>query len=186
MAPALRKLTLTVHLVSSLGWVGAVVGYIALGLAAANGADDLTVRAAWIGMELTGWYAIVPLAVASLLTGIVISLGTPWGLFRHYWVLISLALTVVCLVVLVVHMPSVTATAAALRAGDGLAPAATSSADHGGHGGGGAAGGDLFHPSIGLVVLLAITLLNVYKPRGLTPYGWRKLQEERGRLTARA
>jgi hypothetical protein len=40
-------------------------------------------------------------------------------------------------------------------------------------------GGDLFHPGLGLVVLLAITVLNVYKPRGLTRYGWRKQQEQR-------
>jgi hypothetical protein len=39
--------------------------------------------------------------------------------------------------------------------------------------------GDLVHPGLGLVVLLVITGLNVYKPRGLTRYGWRKQQEQR-------
>ena len=39
-------------------------------------------------------------------------------------------------------------------------------------------GGDLFHPGVGLVLLLGILALNVYKPRGLTPYGWRKQQAE--------
>ena len=177
MRPAVRKLTLTAHLVASVGWIGAVIGYIALGLAAAGGgADSETIRAAWIGMELTGWYVIVPLAIASLLTGLVISLGTPWGLFRHYWVVISLLLTVVCVVVLVVHMPSVSATTAMLRVGAASGAAGTSGGQHGGHGG---AGGDLFHPSVGLAILLAITALNVFKPRGLTPYGWRRQQEER-------
>ena len=42
-----------------------------------------------------------------------------------------------------------------------------------------ALGGDLFHPGAGLVPLLLITALNVYKPAGLTPYGWRKQREER-------
>jgi hypothetical protein len=65
-------------------------------------------------------------------------------------------------------------------------PAGATGEEHGGHGGGGAASGDLFHPSVGLVILLAITALNVYKPRGVTPYGWRKLQEERGGLAAPA
>jgi hypothetical protein len=101
------------------------------------------------------------------------SLGTPWGLFRHYWVLISLVLTALCTVVLLLHMPSVRATAAMLRA-MGAAPGAAPM----GHGG---VGGDLFHPAAGLVVLLAVAVLNVYKPRGLTPYGWRKHQEERAR-----
>jgi len=40
-------------------------------------------------------------------------------------------------------------------------------------------GGDLAHPGVGLLVLLAITALNVYKPQGLTRYGWRKQQERR-------
>ena len=110
MAPALRKFVLIVHLTSSLGWVGALFAYIALGVTAATRQDLQTVRGAWIAMELTGWYVIVPLAAIALLTGVVISLGTPWGLVRHYWVLISLALTVLATVILLVHMPSVSAT----------------------------------------------------------------------------
>jgi hypothetical protein len=43
----------------------------------------------------------------------------------------------------------------------------------------GGLGGDLVHPGLGLVVLLVITVLNVYKPRGLTRYGWRKQQQRR-------
>src|SRR5919198_5309838 len=115
MAPGLRKIVLTVHLTSSLGWIGAVVAYLALGVAAVTSRDAQTVRAAWIAMALTGWSVIVPLAVAALLTGLVMSLGTPWGLFRHYWVLISLALTILATAVLLLHMPTVSATAAMLR-----------------------------------------------------------------------
>jgi len=165
MPPGPRKLVLAVHLTASVGWIGAVVAYLVLGLAAATSPDPATVRATWIGMELTGWYAIVPLSLASLLTGLVMALGTPWGLFRHYWVVLSLALTVFCTVVLLLHMPTVTAAAALARRADG--------AELGG------LGGDLFHPGVGLPVLLAVTVLNVYKPRGLTPYGWRKQQERR-------
>jgi hypothetical protein len=165
MAPGLRKLVLAVHLTSSLGWIGAVVAYLALGLAAATGRDAQTVRAAWIAMELTGWSVIVPLALAALLTGLVMSLGTPWGLFRHYWVLISLVLTIVAAVVLLLHMPTVSHLASVARTAD--------AADLGG------LGGDLLHPGAGLLVLLVITGLNVYKPRGMTPYGWRKQHEQR-------
>ncbi len=56
-------------------------------------------------------YAVLPLALASLSTGILQALGTPWGLFRHCWVLISLAVTGFATVVLVVHVPRVSATA---------------------------------------------------------------------------
>ena len=165
MTPGLRKLALIVHLTASVGWIGAVIAYLALGLSAATSRDVQTVRAAWIAMELTGWSVIVPLALAALFSGLVMSLGTPWGLFRHYWVLISLVLTVFATVVLLLHMPTVSSLADVARAADG--------ADLGG------LGGDLFHAGGGLLVLLVITGLNVYKPRGMTPYGWRKQHEQR-------
>jgi hypothetical protein len=171
MTPGWRKLVLSVHLTSSLGWVGAVVGYIALGLSAVANRDPATVRAAWIAMELTGWFVIVPLALAAFATGLVISLGTAWGLFRHYWVVLSLGLTLLATVILLLHMPSVSATAALARAADSSQL--------------GQLGGDLGHAVGGLVVLLLVTVLNVYKPQGLTPYGWRKQQEARARATER-
>lgn len=165
LSPALRKLALTVHLTTSIGWIGAVVAYLALGVAAVTSSSPDTIRAAWTAMELTGWWVIVPLAIAALLTGVVISLGTRWGLFRHYWVLISLGLTVLCTVVLLLHMPTVSAMASVVRAADGTDVSAL--------------GGDLFHPGAGLLLLLLVTGLNVYKPAGLTAYGWRKQQEKR-------
>jgi hypothetical protein len=165
MTPGLRRFALAAHLTVSVGWIGAVVAYLALGVAAVTSRDAQTVRAAWIAMEVTGWYAIVPLALAALLTGLVLSLGTPWGLFRHYWVLITLVLTTFATVVLLLHMPTVSALADVAREADGA--------------GLGGLGGDLPHPGVGLLVLLVITGLNVYKPRGLTPYGWRKQHERR-------
>ena len=122
-------------------------------------------------MDLTGWWVIVPLAIAALLTGLVMALGTRWGLFRHYWVLISLGLTLVCTVVLLLHMPTVSAMATFAQTAEVAELRAL--------------GGDLVHPGIGLVLLLLVTGLNVYKPAGLTPYGWRKersaLQPNAGR-----
>lgn len=168
MRPWLRKLVLILHLTSSVGWIGAVVAYLALGVAALTSQDAQTVRAAWIAMELTGQFAIVPLALASLLTGLVMSLGTQWGLFRYYWVVITLVLTIISTVVLVLHIPTVSALADAAREADGA-----NLADLSRH------GGDLFHAGGGLLVLLVITVLNVYKPRGMTPYGWRKQYEQR-------
>jgi hypothetical protein len=166
MSPGLRKFVLTVHLTVSVGWIGAVVAYLALGVSAVTSRDVQTVRAARIAMEVTGWYAIVPLALAALLTGIVMALGTPWGLFRHYWVLISLGLTVFSIVILLLHMPTVSDMADLAQAVNDTELAGL--------------GGDLLHPGVGLLVLLVITGLNVYKPRGLTPYGWR---QQRGRHT---
>jgi hypothetical protein len=170
VTPGLRKFALTAHLAFSIGWIGAVLAYLALGVSAVTSQDDQTVRAAWIAMELTGWFVIVPLALAALLTGLVMSLITPWGLFRHYWVLIALVLTILATAVLLLHMPSVSSLADMARVADGAALRRL--------------GGDLFHPSLGLVVLLVITVLNVYKPRCMTRYGWRWQQEQRRRTPA--
>ena len=121
-------------------------------------------RAAWIAMELTGRFVIVPLALATVLIGVVNALGTPWGLFRHYWVLAKFLLTILATIILLLHMPTVSFLA-------GVA-AETDRAQLGG------LGGELLHAGGGLLVLLVTTTLSVYKPRGMTPYGWRKQHEQ--------
>ncbi len=169
MAPRLRKFALAVHLTCSVGWLGAVAAYLALDVTVAIGREPRTVQAAWIAMGLVTSSAIVPLAVASLLTGLVMSLGTKWGLFRHWWVLISLVLTVVAGLVLlseaglIVRMADIAADPA--TADETLLDLPAT----------------LPHSIGGLVVLLLIQVLNVYKPQGMTPYGWRKQHEGRSR-----
>jgi hypothetical protein len=167
MTPRLRKFSLAAHLTFSVGWIGAVAGYIALDVTAATSQDAQTLRAAYLAMELIAWYVIVPLALASLLTGLVMSLGTKWGLFRHYWVLISLLLTIIATVVLLVETQTISYLA------DIAADPTTSSDELR------TLGSTLVHSVGGTVVLLVILVLNVYKPRGMTRYGWRKQQEER-------
>ncbi len=118
-------------------------------------------------MELTGRF-IVPLSFASLLTGLVQSVGTEWGLFRHYWILVKLLITVLGTLILLLH----------LRAASFLASAAAEATLF---------GADLRGLRIQLaadagaavLVLLVATTLSVYKPRGMTRYGWRKQREQR-------
>ena len=90
MTPRLRKLALTVHVTSSVGWLGAVMAFLALAIVGLASQNTQTVRAVYLAAVPITWYVLVPLAVASLLTGLTSSLGTPWGLFRHYWVLFKL------------------------------------------------------------------------------------------------
>jgi hypothetical protein len=84
MTPRLRKFALTAHITFSVGWLGAVVAYLALAVAGLTSHDVSMVRAAYLSMELTGWFVIVPFSLATVLIGLVQSLGTQWGLFRHY------------------------------------------------------------------------------------------------------
>jgi len=166
MPPRLRKLVLAAHITLAVGWVGAVAGYIALDVTAATSHDARTLRAAYLGMEWIAWYVIVPLALASLLSGLVMSLGTKWGLLRNYWVLISLLLTIIATVVLLVETQTISYYA------EIAADPTTSSDDLR------ALGSTLVHSVGGTVVLLVILVLNVYKPRGMTQYGWRKQYEQ--------
>ncbi len=165
MTPGLRKLVLTAHITSSVGWLGSVVAYLALVVAARTTQDAQKMRAAWIAMELTGWFVIVPLALASVLIGIVNALGTQWGLFRHYWVLVKFLLTIFATVILLLHMPTVSYFA--------IVAADTNSVSLAG------LPGEIVHAGGGLLVLLVTMILSVYKPRGMTAHGWRKQHEER-------
>jgi hypothetical protein len=172
MPPKLRKLALAVHLTCSVGWLGAVVAYLALDLTVAMSGDLQLVRAAWIGMGIVVASVIVPLALASLVTGLVMALGTRWGLFRHWWVLISFVLTVIATLVLFSETRLISSIAE--RAADPGTP------------------GEellrypptLLHSVGGLLVLVVIQFLNVCKPQGLTQYGWRKQEEQRRAISS--
>jgi hypothetical protein len=158
-----RKVVLTAHVVSSVGWLGAVVAYLALDVAAVTGGDVQLVRAAYLGMDVIVRYAIVPFALASVLIGIVNALGTPWGLFRHYWVLLKLLFTVLATTVLLAETKTISYLAEIARSGADPRELP----------------GTLPHSIGGLMVLVITTILSVYKPRGLTRYGWRKQQQQR-------
>jgi len=160
MAPAVRKLALTAHVVASVGWLGAIAVFLALSIAGLTVQDAQGVRAAYLAMDLIGWSVLVPLALLSLTTGVVQALGTAWGLFRHYWVVIKLLLTLFATVVLLVYTQTI----------DYVAGVAAESSDL----------GEVRNPSpalhagVALLVLLVTTTLAVYKPRGVTRYGRRK------------
>lgn len=167
MAPRLRKFALIVHITSSVGWFGAVVGFLALAIAGLTSQDEQMVRAAYLSMELTAYFVIVPLSLASLLSGLIQSLGTQWGLFRHYWVLVKFLLTIIATLVLLLQLEPISYIA-------GVAAETTLSS------------GELrnarlslvIHSIGGILVLLVVTTLSVYKPRGITRYGWRKQHKE--------
>lgn len=165
--PSVRKLMLSLHLVVSVGWIGAVAAYLALDVTTASTNDPTTLRAAYLGMDLIVRTVIVPLAVATLITGIAISLSTRWGLFRHYWVLISLLLTIVATAVLLSEARTVAALAN-IASDPSTTPAELV-----------ALKSTLVHSIGGLITLGAVLVLNVYKPRGMTAYGWRRQQGSR-------
>jgi hypothetical protein len=160
MIRGLRNLAFTAHISFSVGWLGAVLAYLGLAIAALSRKDSQTVSAAYLAMELIGWFVIVPCSLAAVLTGLLQSLGTEWGLFRHYWILVKFFLTAFATIILLLHMPAVSYFAGLQTDSPKL----------------GALPGELLHAGGGLLVLLVTTALSVYKPWGRTPYGRRKQQ----------
>ncbi|NEM04997.1 hypothetical protein GCU54_03020 [Geodermatophilus normandii] len=162
MSPGLRRLALTAHVTTSVGWLGAVAAFLALAVAGLAGEASATVRGAYVAADVLTWAVIVPLCLASLLTGVVQSLGTPWGLVRHWWVLVKLVLTVAATGLLLLHTQPIS------HLGDVAATGGPFGADLGGM-----RLQLVVDAAAALLVLLGATALAVVKPRGRTGLGRR-------------
>jgi hypothetical protein len=125
-------------------------------------------RAACLAMELITWFVIVPLAVASLLTGLVMSFGSAWGLFRHYWVIAKLLITIVATALLLTHTRPIGLLASLARESS-LSGADVDKLQF-------QLVGDA---GVALLALLVNVALSVFKPWGMTSYGLRTRRERR-------
>ena len=171
MTPALRRFTFTTHITSSVGWVGAALAFLALAVIGFTSDDPLKVRGAYLLMAPAAWFVLVPLAHASLLSGIALSLGTTWGLVRYYWVVLKLGITVFATVILLIYMGTFRQ-----MAGVAADPVVDLEVVRN--------GSPIVHAILALVLLVAATVLGVYKPFGTTAYGERRLQEQRRSVSA--
>ncbi|WAZ26125.1 DUF2269 domain-containing protein [Streptomyces cinnabarinus] len=153
-----RRATLAVHVIASAAWLGLSLGLLALGSTAAGTGSPVTVEASVRAMKLFADWLLLPIAFLTLLSGLLLSLGTPWGLARHRWVWTKFWLT----------LATTTATVFALRPGVNSAVTAV------------AAGGPLpdsgdvlFGPIVSLTAYVFMTVISVLKPWGLTRRGRR-------------
>jgi hypothetical protein len=190
VSPQQYRVLLCAHILVSVGWLGVVVAKFALLLAAAL-ADDVAV-----GTPLYAAVAVIdrvfpPAAISTLITGVLLGLGTKWGVFDYTWVVTKLVLTV-----------AVPATA--VRFGDRLLQQAASENTAGGLASPGeptgllgtGADGFMLGLETAAVVLLAMglahllmltaaTIISVYKPWGKTWIGRRKATAASVRAVAR-
>jgi hypothetical protein len=156
-----RAVLLTIHVVMSVGWVwllGALVALEVIGLITVNPVERAGIATAMASIAV---WVLIPVVFASLVSGLVLALSTPWGLVRHWWVLakcvIAVALTATGLVLLLPRLSQIVA---------GLGEPAGMQT--------------LVVRSISLLLLLAATGVSVVKPWGKTPHG-RRLQRAGGR-----
>jgi len=157
---SLRKFTLTAHVTFSVGWLGAVTAFLALAIAGLSRQSDQVARSFYVAMELIAWFVILPLNIATLVTGLVESLGTKWGIFRHYWILAKFFLTIAATIILLIHLQPISEMA-------DLASRTTFSNS----GFSGLRIQLVADATAAGLVLLVATTLSVYKPWGRTFYG---------------
>ena len=157
-----RKFVLLAHVTTSVGLLGAVACFLLLSIIGAVSSNVQLVQASYVLLMPLTAYLILPLVVASLLIGMISSLGTPWGLVRYYWVVAKLLLTAVTLIVLLLQMNAISqlSTIAATRT--------VTDADMG------LRIRMIVHAGGGLGVLLLIMILSLWKPKGVTPFGQRQ------------
>lgn len=154
-----RKLLLTAHLIVSLGWFGALLVFFAHAVAGVASGDEQIVRAVSMAMALCAWFVILPLSLATVVTGVAQALTTAWGLLRHHWLVFKLFLTALATVVLLLKLAPISQLAAAASS-DGFSISTLF----------GLRISLLVHAACGLIVLLAAAVLAIYKPAGLTPF----------------
>ncbi|WP_307125990.1 DUF2269 domain-containing protein [Streptomyces sp. B1I3] len=149
---SVRRSVLVAHVAVSVSWLGLTIGLLALGLAAFLTQDTSLAQAATRSMKIFGDWLVVPVALLSLVSGVVLALGTPWGLARHRWVWTKFWLT------------SITAGLSIFSLRPGIDEAAAR----------GAADIDLvIAPSVATTTYFFITAISVVKPWGLTRRGRR-------------
>ncbi|HWA21929.1 MAG TPA: hypothetical protein VG735_05995 [Caulobacterales bacterium] len=173
MSAPVRRLLLAIHIMLSVAWLGSVAAFLALSLAGLWGRDAAVARAAYLGMNIIGSNVIIPLALMTLVSGLLQALTTPWGVLKHYWVLSKLVLALMASVLLVLHQ--FTAVQAAARFAG-----ASESFPHLGRLGIQLA----MDGALAIGVLIAAVLIAVYKPRGVTPLG-RRVVEGSGQKRSR-
>ncbi|GAA1893690.1 DUF2269 domain-containing protein [Streptantibioticus ferralitis] len=152
-----RRAVLVLHVTVSVGWLGLTAALLALGITGAVSRDPRTVEAAYRGMRIFGDWLVIPVSLVSLLSGLLLSLGTHWGLARHRWVYTKFWLTLAATAASIFALRTIIGQAADAVAAEAPVPAG---------------GRDLVvAPSVALSLYVFITAISVLKPWGRTRRG---------------
>jgi len=158
MKPQITKAFLTSHITVSVGWFGAAAVFLVLAITSILSKNVQAVNSAYMAMEISAWFIILPFCIASLVTGIIQALITRWGLLNHYWIIVKLILTLGSTILLILHLKPIAqlahlandANVAIAKPGLQMQMVADSGA--------------------ALLVLLTMITISIYKPWGKTNY----------------
>jgi hypothetical protein len=163
LSTGLRKFVLTTHITFSVGWLGSVICFLVLAIAGITSSDAQVVSSSYLTMDMIAWFVIVPACFGALLTGVIEGVGTQWGLFKHYWVLVKFILTILSTLLLLLHMQPISVMAEAVSDSVLLDSDLR-----------GVRIQLIANAAIAIVVILFALFLSVYKPWGKTGYGIKK------------
>lgn len=170
LGPRARKTTMVVHIVSGGAWIGidVMVGVLVV---VGWSSPDAAVRG--IAYQALGRFVVWPMLAAGLTclaSGLVLGLGTRWGLLRYWWVAVKLALTVaLCTLIIVVLRPGMTEVR---EHGEALTAGETATGD---------VSTLFFPPAVSLTVLTLATAIAVVKPWGRIGRARRRRDRRPGR-----
>lgn len=163
LPPRLRKSMLFVHIVTGVGWMGTDIALMILVFGALRSDDAERVAASYLATAYIGVLAVPVLAVAMTISGIILSLGSGLGLFKHWWVFVKLLISLVlCVLVWLALLPELTTLPDMVEMG--------ASADQVRDRLGEATVGLLFPPVVSFTMMAVASLLSIFKPWGRTPW----------------
>ncbi|MGH9213254.1 MAG: hypothetical protein ACRD2C_21675 [Acidimicrobiales bacterium] len=163
LRPRARNRWLVVHVLAAGTWIGIDVVMAVLVFTAVLTDDDGTKALAYQALDLFVVWTLLAAGLLSLATGVVLGLGTRYGLVRYWWVATKLALNLLlAMLVLVALGPEVSDAA---ERGDRFTAGESASLD---------VGDLIFPPIVSPLALLAAILLGVFKPWGRIRNGQRR------------
>ena len=174
-APA-RKLTLTVHIITAIGWIGVDFVLFVFSFRGITTDNPETLRLCYQAIEMFAIVLLLPLGLLSLASGLLLGWGTKYGILRYRWVFWKLVLNLVLTTLVIIALRPGVAEAADLVSGtpDLNSPELDQARSN-----------LLFPPVVSISALTFATVLAVYKPWGRTKYGQRRLEAERQAVRGR-
>lgn len=105
-----RKAVLVLHIISAVGWIGVDLALLPLVITGLTSDDGESVAATYRAIAVLVPWTVPALSLSIVATGVLLGLGTRWGLLRHWWVAVKLVISLLLTaLVFVALLPGVNA-----------------------------------------------------------------------------
>jgi hypothetical protein len=115
-----RKWLLSAHVLFSAIMFGVAFAFLILSITAANTSDEGVLKACYLSMHILAKTSIRASTIGALVTGILLSVLTHWGLFKYYWIIAKEGLMIFSILLGPIGMEAWTLKAVTLTSAEGL------------------------------------------------------------------